>query len=234
MLLGVSGVAGAGKDTIADMLVEEHGFAKVALADPLKRIARDVYAFTFDQLWGPSPRRNETDKRYPRPAHSWGTGEDESCRCCGHPKWIAPSTLELCYLTPRYALQKLGTEWARDCYHDTWTDLMIRISKRILSENVRYDCEVGIVSGAHASYRGVVVPDVRFRSEFAALRQRDAKLVRVVRSGSGLRGGASSHVSEQEQLSIHDSEFDRVIQNESKDLLRDQIDITMKQLWSSV
>jgi dephospho-CoA kinase len=43
MLVGICGKAGAGKDTIADYLVKEHGFKKIALADPIKRVVQDVF-----------------------------------------------------------------------------------------------------------------------------------------------------------------------------------------------
>ena len=51
MILGISGLAGSGKDQFATYLGPV-GAVTVALADPLKRIARDVYAFTDEQLWG--------------------------------------------------------------------------------------------------------------------------------------------------------------------------------------
>lgn len=77
MIIGISGLvindegvavgtAGSGKDTLADLLRDNDKFVKIALADPLKRIARDVYDFTDEQLWGPSANRNEPDKRYPQ------------------------------------------------------------------------------------------------------------------------------------------------------------------------
>lgn len=43
MLVGVCGKAGAGKDTIADYLVKHHSFKKIALADPIKRLVKDVF-----------------------------------------------------------------------------------------------------------------------------------------------------------------------------------------------
>ena len=43
MLIGVCGKAGAGKDTIADYLVNNHSFKKIALADPIKRMVKDVF-----------------------------------------------------------------------------------------------------------------------------------------------------------------------------------------------
>lgn len=38
-ILGLSGFAGAGKDEVAKILVERHGFTRVAFADPLKDVA---------------------------------------------------------------------------------------------------------------------------------------------------------------------------------------------------
>lgn len=63
-LVGISGQAGSGKDTVADYLVSEYGYVKVSLADPIKRFGREVFGFTDTQLWGPSHHRNELDKRF--------------------------------------------------------------------------------------------------------------------------------------------------------------------------
>jgi hypothetical protein len=90
------------------MLVDE-GFVKVALADPLKRICFDVFNFTEAQLWGPSEERNKPDKRYLRMAKG-ALGVTE--RIVKNSEFV----LERCanpeediFLTPRYALQTLGT-----------------------------------------------------------------------------------------------------------------------------
>jgi hypothetical protein len=37
-IIGLTGKAGAGKDTVADYLCERHGFARYAMASPLKRM----------------------------------------------------------------------------------------------------------------------------------------------------------------------------------------------------
>src|SRR5690606_16192694 len=42
MLIGLAGYAGAGKDTVGKILIEEHGFRRIAFADNVKRLALAV------------------------------------------------------------------------------------------------------------------------------------------------------------------------------------------------
>lgn len=54
MIIGIVGRKGAGKDTIGERLVEQHGFKRVAFADPVKWIARSLFpTLTHEQCWGP-------------------------------------------------------------------------------------------------------------------------------------------------------------------------------------
>lgn len=56
--------AGAGKDTFAGFLVKHFDGVGVAMADPMKRFAQNVFGFTDLQLWGPSQERNKLDPRF--------------------------------------------------------------------------------------------------------------------------------------------------------------------------
>jgi hypothetical protein len=49
-VLGICGHAGAGKDMVADYLVKELGFVRMALADPLKEIANKYFNVPWDVL----------------------------------------------------------------------------------------------------------------------------------------------------------------------------------------
>lgn len=65
-ILGITGQAGSGKDTVAEHLVENHQYTQLALADPIKRFGYFVFNFDKLQLWGPSTTRNAFDPRYAR------------------------------------------------------------------------------------------------------------------------------------------------------------------------
>lgn len=187
MIIGVSGFAGSGKDTVADGICKDPLFVKLALADGIKRINREVFDWSRDQLWGPSALRSVPDERYPR---------------------------EGGYLTPRYALQKLGTEWGRDCYENIWIEYALRLSRRLLTiHGYRYEPTQGLISkGLSTPLKGVVIPDCRFKNEFKLLREAGAKLVRVKRKG--LDKPPWDHPSETEQTEVPDGYFDYVFQND--------------------
>lgn len=124
-LIVLSGEAGAGKDAVADILVEKHGWVFHSLAGPMKRFAADMFGFTDEQLYGPSKFRNEPDPRWARPClRCEGTGnlrEGDSltmevrfvpggCRACGGAGRIDDNS-------PRRILQLMGEEFLRQMVH---------------------------------------------------------------------------------------------------------------------
>jgi hypothetical protein len=204
MLLGLTGRAGSGKSTVADLLVKNHGFVAVALADPIKRICKEVFGFTDEQLWGPSERRNAPDKRFPREHTARDTGI--VCDCCGVCLDLADGeTAPPCYLTPRYALQRLGTEWGRSCYENAWINHALWVANRLLIDKYRresYNAQRGLFDRGEAAgdhddqIRGMVISDVRFSNEADAIRVKGGRIWKTVH-GSGLQGAPGAHDSEQ-------------------------------------
>lgn len=166
-LIALSGRAGSGKNTVADML----GCPQISFAEPLKRFCQEVFAFTDAQMFGPSSERNRPDPRYHRPC--------PSCFLTGCPNC---NDLGVTFLTPRHALQTLGTEWGRDCYGNVWADLGVRKA---------------LATPSHV----VVITDCRFVNEAEAVRRAGGEVWRVVRPGAGLTGAAGLHPSEAEQES---------------------------------
>lgn len=58
MIIGLCGAAGSGKDTVAQRLVEVHGHAKVALADPLYEAVSAITGMTVEELHDRSRKEN--------------------------------------------------------------------------------------------------------------------------------------------------------------------------------
>jgi len=61
MLIGICGKAGAGKDTIGDYLVKKYNFKKIALADPIKRIVKDVFVLDDHTVYDRDEREKELE-----------------------------------------------------------------------------------------------------------------------------------------------------------------------------
>ena len=163
-LIGITGRARSGKDTVADILVRDHGFAKIAFADHLKRCCRDIFGFTDEQLWG--GERDVVDERM--------------------------------VFAPRYALQRLGTEFGRSLYPNVWIDPVMRTIESLRSGWYAYTPQRGLhaLEWARAKFRGFVVSDVRFPNEAEAIRREGGAIWKTAH-GAGLRGSAGEHETEQ-------------------------------------
>ena len=101
--IAIEGLPGTGKDTLASHIHRKYGHEVLSFCEPLKRIVQQIYAFSDQQLFGPSKYRDAPDLRYPR-----GDGT---------------------FLTPRLALQLFGTEAGRACYEFTWFDMALKKAK---------------------------------------------------------------------------------------------------------
>jgi hypothetical protein len=63
ILLGLCGKKYSGKDTMADYLVEYHGFQKMSFAAPLKEACRHLFFFSEEQCHDPR-RKDVVDRRW--------------------------------------------------------------------------------------------------------------------------------------------------------------------------
>lgn len=142
----LSGEGGAGKDSVAKILVAEHGYMLFSLSDEMKTFAGRVFGWTDEQLRGPSHLRNVPDPRWARPCHACnGTGCDV--------RWSSPKPCPVCSgegsfndNSPRRILQLLGDEWGRQMIHpDIWTmstrnsiEEKLVIGQRIVINDARF------------------------------------------------------------------------------------------------
>jgi len=191
MIVGVCAQAGSGKDTTADFFVEDYGYFKVALADPIKRFCAQMYGFSYDQLWGPSELRNKVDERYgftPREIlQQLGT---EFGRHYWEDVWIS------------YALRVAQA---------------LLNPPPVPSGAFFYTPDHGLIweEGNTLRAEGVVIPDVRFRNEAERINAAGGVVLKVIRPGSGLKGEAGQHASETSLQTIPYSLIAREIINDS-------------------
>jgi len=102
MIIGICGLIGSGKGTVADILVE-HNFKKVSFADKLKDGVSTIFGWDRDLLEG------DTDE-----SRQWREQRDDF--------WSNETKMEV---TPRLVLQLFGTDCMRDGFNDgVWVSLL--------------------------------------------------------------------------------------------------------------
>jgi hypothetical protein len=163
MLISVSGLAGAGKDTFADVLVKKHGFKKIALADSLRFICSEVFNIPIETFLD----RDKKDSPMENPVVPTTFQYIELARrannLAGNPEVevIYPTNLDIKLNTPRDVLKWAGTEVIRkQCGADIW---------------------IKIVNNKIKNLGRVVISDVRFENERAAFKKQGAQLVLIDR-----------------------------------------------------
>ncbi len=192
--VGLCGFKGSGKDTAADYLVSKYGYAKVSLADPIKRVCHEIFAFPKDHLWGPSELRERPDERYPFSGLDPVDGMPLDKVALDTSRfWQRGSDGEFFpqFISPRLALQSLGTEWGRRICPNIWVAACLNYIRQTGDDR-------------HA------IPDVRFVNELTSIQGAGGVVIRLLR---GER--TSTHPSELELEGIPLESFDFVIDNNS-------------------
>jgi hypothetical protein len=105
MIVGLVGFIGAGKGTVADLLVDRHDFFKESYANSLKDACSIIFGWDRQMLEGATPE-----------SRAWREQPDEW--------WSEKLGREF---SPRLALQLMGTEAGRDVFHpDLWVHTVMR------------------------------------------------------------------------------------------------------------
>jgi len=198
-VIGICGRKRHGKDTVGGFLQQEEKFTPIAFADPIKKIAMELYGFTYEQCYG-------DEKEVP------------------DPRWEG--------LTPRHAMQQIGTEVARGIHSETWIRYCFEtMSKAARGENpeIHWAPAKGFIPAKEA-YLGKgtfdlqapdmsrwCITDVRFPNEAAFIKAQGGKVVKVVRPALEGKQG-DTHASE---TSIDEIEPDVLLVNDGtlEDLL---------------
>lgn len=197
-VVGLGYIARAGKDTIADYMVQEHGFRKTSFATALKEgIGRGVFGFSDNQLYG--DEKEEIDEFWDNRLNIYEveltdpfeehqtfstlrtTGEYREGDTWYDPEYGMPKTIgnvKRLPITPRLVLQLAGTEGGRNVFG--WPLWVETVARRIQdSDHDRW-----------------VIPDVRFPNEAEAVIQWNGQVYEVEREVAHASGGTKGHDSE--------------------------------------
>ena len=128
-IIGITGSAGSGKDTIGDILVRNlPNWEKVSFAGHLKDVTALLFGFDRKMLAGETPEDREI-REQPDPYWSEKMGKD---------------------FTPRFALQFFGTNLLRNQLHQNiWVDCLekkiLESDKNIVITDVRFSNEIDMI-----------------------------------------------------------------------------------------
>lgn len=234
------GKARSGKDTAAGFIAEFANTTQIALADPIKRIAQKLFKFSDAQLWGPSERRGEqyhlsreeaavllfsprytdildgeikgiiSNEQYRRALESFSRFVEDN---------LLAEIASKGFVTPRYALQAIGTEWGRNQVDTSlWTNITLRHAQRLLSGGWIYTPNHGLrqaIVGPASDL--VVISDGRFRNEILKVRKLGGLAIHIVRPDPDDlvgKGGIAGHQSEVEQEKIPPHFYNTTIYND--------------------
>lgn len=139
MIIGLTGKARSGKDTVAEHLAIAHSFNHYWFSKPMKDACRDIFGWSDDHLYGDLKEIKD---------ENFG-------------------------VSPRVALQTLGTEWGRNCIAK---DLWIRRAKVEMQK-----CE------------NIVISDCRFDNEAQCILDMGGYVIEVIRDA---REEVEAHSSE--------------------------------------
>ena len=131
IIIGVTGLIGAGKDTVADYLVNTYEFRRESFATSLKDAVGNIFGWDRTMLEGKTAQ-----------ARAWREEVDT---------WWA-TQLNMPHLTPRWVLQYFGTDVLRNNLHDDiWIASLERkllsSTDNIVISDCRFKNEVAMIRG---------------------------------------------------------------------------------------
>ena len=176
LLVGIVGFIGSGKNSVSSTFVR-NGFKPESFARPLKDACASIFSWPRDLLDGVTP---SSRKWRETPDAFWSTHLGRE-------------------ITPRGAMQWLGTDVVRETLHeDVWLLSLLKRTEDELS---------------------VVITDVRFSNEIRAIKERGGVIVRVKRgtdpawfkkAAAASRGSTAAARFMRDVAKVHLSEWDWV------------------------
>jgi hypothetical protein len=141
MIIGICGLIGSGKDTIADYLQNIHQFRRESFAHALKDAVAQIFGWDRELLEG----RTKESRYWREQVDAW---------------WA--ERLNMPHLTPRHVLQVWGTEVARRSFHDDiWIAALENKLRKTTDDVVISDCRFPNEIKSIKNAGGIVIRVVR-------------------------------------------------------------------------
>ena len=163
-VVGICGLIGSGKDTLASCLIQELGYTKMSFADALKDVVSNVFGWNRQLLEGDT-----------KESRDWRNQVDEW--------WSNRLGIEV---TPRLALQLVGTNLFRNVLHrDIWVAClerrlytMLAQGKKVVVSDCRFQNELDAIKQAGGItikiHRGMMDLEVHTLAMHAAQGEKEA------------------------------------------------------------
>ncbi|CAB4137759.1 hypothetical protein UFOVP325_85 [uncultured Caudovirales phage] len=153
MIIGLSGYARSGKDTVANYLIENHGFTRLAFADPMREA---LYALN------PSLGLSRLSLQEVIDEYSWD----------GYKDTLFGEEI-------RGLLQRMGTEVGRDMFGEHfWVDYLLNkaleVSGNVVISDVRFLNEANAIHQANGQVWRVNRPGIEAANSHASELQMDS------------------------------------------------------------
>jgi hypothetical protein len=127
-IIAICGFQGAGKDTLANILIEKYGYTKLSFAGAVKDVASCIFGWDREMLEGTTP---ESRKQREIIDEWWS------------------KRLNIPNLTPRWVLQNFGTDLFRNHFHpEIWVACVEKkISKydKVVITDCRFENEINAI-----------------------------------------------------------------------------------------
>lgn len=182
LIIGIVGIEGAGKDTLADHLVAEYGFTKYSMAQPIKEIAHIMFGWSDELLNGRSKDQVDLVTGItPREFYKWfGTDIAQHAIHDRFPNLAIPRREMWVHSMRQYVLRKIAENpYVGYKQQPKRSISMPELSLSTNATSMPKNIKNLTLNNLHSKPVRIVIPDIRFLHEARAIRELGGILIHL-------------------------------------------------------